>query len=208
MKDAAEAIDRLLSQLGTVLRYIAPGFAALLVVAATIPDSRPFLLGGSPAVVVLGMLLRPAIYGVHTGAVLRLLWFPVVWLHKRKWPGAILREMSELDNQRWLRRAGDQEAKEMQAEMDKWSAMLNFMYCLSYTMVLIPLAAKMIEHWSVSSEARIVLGGGLVVLSATLASEWRITGKEIEFAGRYPDGKTQTEQSDAANSGSAGASPE
>ena len=75
MKDAIAAMDRLLSHLGTILRYIAPGFAALFVVSAVVPCTRPFLSSGSPAVVVLGMLLGLTIYAVHTGALVRLLWF-------------------------------------------------------------------------------------------------------------------------------------
>jgi len=66
MPEATAAIDRLFSHIGTVLRYFAPGFAALFVVLVVFPGSRPFLLSGSPPVVVLGMVLGLTIYGVHT----------------------------------------------------------------------------------------------------------------------------------------------
>lgn len=190
MKDAAEAIDRLLSHLGTVLRYIAPGFAALFVVAAVVPDSRPFLSSGSPAVVVLGMLLGPTIYAIHTGAVLRLLWFLIVWLHKKEKPARVWNTMSQLDDQRWLRRASEEgEIQAIQGEMDKWAAMLNLLYCLSYIMILIPLAVKISQRCRVSSGWIIILLGGLVVLAVTLFSEYRITGKEIWLTKQYPNGK-------------------
>ena len=151
MKDAADAIDRLFSHLGTVLRYIAPGFAALFVVAAVIPVSRPFLLSASPAVVVLGMLLGPIIYGIHKGAVSRLLWFLIVWLYKKEKPALIRETMDQLDDQRWLRRASDErEVKAIQGEIDRWADLLNSLYCLSYMMILIPLTTK-IFHLSTMS---------------------------------------------------------
>ena len=194
MKDAANAIDRLFSHLGTVLRYIAPGFAALFVVAAVIPDSRKFLFSESPAVVVLGMLLGPIIYGIHKGAVSRLLWFLIVWLYKKEKPALIRETMSQLDDQRWLRRAREEkEIKAIQGEMDKWAAMLNLLYCLSYMMILIPLTTKFFHLATVSSCWDEVLIAGFVVLVATLFSEYRITKKEIQYAEKYPNGKRQNQ---------------
>jgi hypothetical protein len=82
MKETVEAIDRLISHLGTLLRYVAPGFAALYVTAAVIRETRQFLSLGSSAVVVLGLLFGPIIYGIHTSALVRPLWFGMVWVRK------------------------------------------------------------------------------------------------------------------------------
>ena len=192
MKDAVEAI---LSDLGMILRYIAPGFAGLFVVAAVIPDKRTFLLSGSAAVVVLGMLLGPTIYGVHTGALLRLLWLPImIRFHKKQTKMSPKDTIVHLDEQRWLRRASKvDEVISIQGEMNKWGAMLNFLYCLSYMMILIPVGAKLIQLYHISLKVSwnwiIILIGGCVVLAAALVSEHRILWWEIKLARRYPNGE-------------------
>jgi len=192
MKEIAEAIDKLLSHIGMLLRYFAPGFAALLVLAAVLPSTRAFVSSASPAVVVLGMLLGPTIYGIHTGATLRGFWFVVVALHKKAKPGAVLREMCRLDDQRWLRRASqDAEVQYVQSEMDKWATMLNFLYCVGQTMILIPIAAKIYGRYPLTPDWNLMLFGGCLVLAATLVSEYRITGKEMRLTAEYPDGKTK-----------------
>lgn len=191
MKDTIEAIDRLLSQLGMILRYIAPGFAALFVVASVFPGTLKFLRSGSPAIVVLGMLLGPTIYGVHTGALVRLIWFPIICRLRKKEKQALIRTMmSKLDDQRWLRRASkDNEIQSIQREMNKWAAMLNFLYCLSYTMILIPVAAKISQPSSESSNWLFILLGGLGILAAAFVSDYHICGKEIRLSEQYPNGE-------------------
>jgi hypothetical protein len=190
MKDAAEAIDRLLSHLGTLLRYFAPGFAALYVTAAVIPATRPFLSSATSTVLVLGMLLGPTIYGIHTSGLVRPLWFLVVWWRLKGEAVSICKQMSHLDEQRWLRRASKEtEIHSIQGEMDKWGSMQNFLYTLSYVLVLIPGIAKICKLCSVSPSWWKFLLGGCFVLAVALISENRITLREIEFAKKYPDGK-------------------
>ena len=190
MKDTAEAIDRLLSHLGTLLRYVAPGFAALYVTAAVIPAARPFLSSATSTVVVLGMLLGPTIYGIHTSALVRPLWFLVVWWRLKGESVSIRKKMSDLDEQRWLRRASKElQIQSIQGEMDKWGAMQNFLYTLSYVLILIPGIAKIGKLCSVSPTWWKFLLGGCFVLAVTLLSENRMTLREIEFAKKYPDGK-------------------
>ena len=190
MKDTAEAIDRLLSHLGTLLRYVAPGFAALYVTAAVIPEARPFLSTSSSAVVVLGLILGLTIYGIHTSALVRPLWFVVVWFRMKEKPSLIRQTMSKLDEQRWLRRASKEpQVQSIQEEMDKWGSMQNFLYTLSYVLILIPWIAKISKLCSVSSAWWMLLLGGCFVLIATLISENRMTLREIEFAEKYPEGK-------------------
>ncbi|MCF7982492.1 MAG: hypothetical protein K9K86_10940 [Pseudomonadales bacterium] len=190
MKDAVEVIDRLLSHLGTILRYIAPGFAALFVACSVFPGTRSFLSSASPAIVVLGMLLGPTIYGVHSGALVRLFWYPITCLLHKKKLAVIFKTMSELDDQRWLRRASEEhEVLSIQREMDRWAAMLNFLYCLSYTMILIPATAKISQRCSASSNWLIILLGGFVVLAAAIVSDYQICGKEIRLSDQYPDGR-------------------
>ena len=202
MKDTAEAIDRLISHLGTLLRYVAPGFAALYVTAAVIPEARPFLSSSSSAVVVLGLLLGPIIYGIHTSALVRPLWFLIVWFRTKEKPAQIRNTMSKLDEQRWLRRASKElQILSIQGEMDKWGSMQNFLYTLSYVLILIPWIAKIANSCSVSSAWWVFLLGGCFVLIVTLISENRMTLREIEFAEKYPDGKipNQANSADAKN---------
>lgn len=228
MKEAAEVIDRLFTHLATFLRYVAPGFAALYVVAIVIPGSQCFLRSGSKEVVALGVLLGFAIYAVHTGLLGRPLWFLIMRLHmckcssvckamsivkrlcvrifKRKSCGKtslrrllcliwrfinpirvckcklVRTEMSKLEYQRWLRReSDDKRVQSIQKELDKWAAMLNFTYCLSYTMILIPLGSYWfsvkLSEWSCR-----VFWIGWVVLLIGLFSDWRITEKEIKIS--------------------------
>lgn len=192
MKETAEVIDRLFSQIGTFLRYIAPGFVALFVVAAVITATREFLSTGSPVVVALGILLGPIIYGLHTAALVRVLWFLIVFLHKDKIHKSTWNAMKELDFQRWLRRASeDSEVRLLQAEMDKWGSMLNFLYCLSYSMILIPLVTKWFKPCLMSSNWTYIVLGGCFVLIATLISENRCTHREIDLKTKYPDGKSR-----------------
>jgi len=195
MKQAADAIDKLISHMGKILRYVAPGFASLFVIAAAIPKTRPWLSSGSPSVVVLGMLLGPTIYAVHTGALIRCLWNPII-LRLREvdtWKGT-RKKVYELGLQRWLRRASEErEVSSIQGEMDEWGAMLNFLYCLSYTMIFIPCGAKLIQCRIVDAVVSptwiIILLMGLALLGAALISECRIIRMEIRLGDKYPDGK-------------------
>jgi uncharacterized membrane protein len=190
MKDTAEAIERLLSHLGTLLRYFAPGFATLYVTAAVIPMARPFLSSATSTVVVLGMLLGPTIYGIHNSALVRPLWFLVVWWRLKGASISITKKMSDLDEQRWLRRASrEPQIQSIQGEMDKWGSMQSFLYTLSYVLILIPGIAKICKPSSVSPNWWMFLLGGCFVLAATLLSENRITLREIEFAKKYPNGE-------------------
>ncbi len=190
MKDTAEAIDRLLSHLGTILRYVAPGFATLYVTAAVVPATRSFLSSATSTVIVLGLLLGPTIYGIHTSAMVRPLWFIVVWWRMKGESVSILNKMSDLDEQRWLRRASKEpQIQSIQVEMDKWGSMQNFLYTLSYVLILIPGIVKIGKLCSVSPNWWMFLLGGCFVLAATLLSENRMTLREIEFAKKYPDGE-------------------
>jgi hypothetical protein len=139
---------------------------------------------------VLGILLGPTIYAVHTGAVVRVFWLPpILFLRVRKCKG-IWKEIRDLALQRWIRRASeDKEIRSIQDAMDEWGAMLNFLYCLSYVMISIPALAKLSQRWVVSSNWWIILLLGFGFLLAAFISEYRIDGMEIELKNRYPDGR-------------------
>jgi hypothetical protein len=201
MKDAIEAIDRLFSNLGNLLRYFAPGFAALFVVAAVFPGSGLYPYPESLGVTVLGMLLGIIIYSFHALVLVRLAWFPLtIYLckrckkftkgnhkNKRVWATMLL-----LDEQRWLRRVNKgEECAEIQKQMDNWAAMLNFLYCLSYTMILIPIVDVIDKFsstcWFINSYRyrNIILFVGVVVLFGALFSEFLITKREIRLTDQY-----------------------
>jgi len=190
MKDTSDAIDRVMSHLGLLSRYVASGFAALYVTAAVIPESRTFLSSGSSAVVVLGLILGFILYGIHKNALERPLWGLVVWFRLKQEYAVIRDTMSKLDEQRWLRRASKEpQIQSLQGEMDKWGSMQGFLYTLSYVMILIPGIGKFGKLYSVSSAWLMFFLVGFFVLIITLISENRLALREIEFAKKYPDGK-------------------
>lgn len=199
MKDAVDVIDRLLARLGTLLRYAAPGFAALFVIAWLIPNSHDFFDRDSNVLVVAGSLLGVTIYGLHTNLSLPIIRCLVLsaryklndgWKHQnrclrlRQRRSFAKKTAAQLDLQRWLRRVSDsKDVKAIQDELDKWGAMLNFLYGLSLSMLLIPIAACFFTPPTGRFVA--VLLAGAVVFLVTLVSECRISQREMEYSTRF-----------------------
>jgi len=84
----AEAIESILKRLGMWLRFVAPGFVALLVLAVLMPGLQPpgTELFGKPvtAMLLLGSLLGVTIYAVHVNTIAQLLWIAIVAIIKSK----------------------------------------------------------------------------------------------------------------------------
>ncbi|UCC99534.1 MAG: hypothetical protein JSW66_06545 [Phycisphaerales bacterium] len=201
-----ELIAKLLSGLGTILRYIAPGFVALLVAIWVDKDFDLFKTPGhcshpSWAIPVAAALTGVFIYAIHVGFLVRPLWWLVVQSHKwrylrrysricekdNKRPTCYI--MWDLDTQRWKRRASsNEEIKAVQEELDKWSALLNFLYCSGYATIVVPILVKCFrcrqaeEHWETVSLL------GFLVLAFALISEWRETNRELWATKEYRDG--------------------
>ncbi len=73
MKDVAEVIDRLTEHLGTLLRYVGAGFAALIIFAVIVPSQREMILQGTPMVIVTGALIGVTLYSFHKALMLDLI---------------------------------------------------------------------------------------------------------------------------------------
>jgi len=108
MHDVFLAIDRLFTYLGNVLRYIAPGFVAVLVVWAIKPEYFPAILSEPysvlsiihkphpdffhpynvffPLILLTAVLTGLAIYALHTGAIVRLFWSLMVFSYTIRRP--------------------------------------------------------------------------------------------------------------------------
>ncbi|WAC08902.1 MAG: hypothetical protein OS130_06895 [Thermodesulfobacteriota bacterium] len=227
MNDVFLAIDRLFAQLGNVLRYIAPGFVAVLVVWAIKAEYHPAAPPGSHPV--LSIILKPpqavslpdnvfftlvlliailtglAIYALHTGSIVRFFGFLIVFsytirradnrekLTKRLGTIRAWEVIFQLDSQRLLRRAApDKEVGSIQIEIDKWASMLNFLYCSSYFMIIVPLYFCWFRNCSFQGNLRLIFYAGLFVLVCSLISECRITNREIWAVDRYPGGRPRT----------------
>lgn len=207
-----ETTDKVLSNLGTILRYLASGFVAILVTIWVDKCVDPLKLAGdsgypSWAVPVGAGLVGIFVYALHTGFLVRPFWALVVrshkcpplkgwsklekpfpqktWAMQKTW--AI---MWYLDTQRWKRRASnDAEVKAVQKELDKWSELLNFLYCSAYITIVTPILVKYFHTgqaeeywWKVSCFA------GCLIMVFALISDWRETNREFWACYEYPDG--------------------
>jgi len=208
----SEITESVLSRLDAVLRYIAPGFVALFVVVAVqngLDSHWTNAFGGSvwPAVL-LAALLGVMVYSIHTSIIVRVIWFVIVLFHRIlpwSWwiPERFQRDfqtkmstgrvMFDLDTERWQRRASDdREVKAVQGELNKWAAMLNYLYCSSYPAILLPILLKC--NGVAKGNWCLVLGVGIMLLLCAVISDWRITLREFWAADKYPGGKGERQK--------------
>jgi len=190
MNSTVNAVDKIISNLGTILRFFAPGFAALFVIAFVLIDTRDFLKSDYEIVAILGILLGVSIYSLHKDFITRYLWFIIVWIHRGGNPLSSYKLLNDLDEQRWYRQLSeDKIIRGMQNKLDVWSNMLNFQYCLSYIMIGIPLLARSIPCVKTNCKSYIVFIAGFLVLLVTLLSEYRMTYWEIQYKDKYKNGE-------------------
>jgi hypothetical protein len=205
-----ELIAKLLSGLGAILRYIAPGFVALLVAIWVDKCFEPFKTAGYGAILVGASLAGFFIYSIHTGFLVRPLWCLIVLLHKKCKHLECLNECSqlyeedkeesawkimwELDTQRWKRRgSGDKKIKAVQRELDKWSELLNFLYCSGYATIFVPILIKCFRSEHTEEYWLKVAAFGVVILVFALISEWRETNRELWTSKWYRNAKHHNE---------------
>jgi len=190
----ADAFEEILSHLGTFLRYIAPGFVALAVVLAVMQCSRAIIHNYPEWVIIAGAALAGVIiYSMHTGSIVRLWAIIIIFLHV-KWPRSgsfsknskklqgksLSRLMFDLDTERWKRRASkDRVAKQIQKEMDTWANMLNFLYCSSYYVAVIPLCLRWLQPALTQPYWGYVSILGVVMFFSALYSSYRIINREF-----------------------------
>ena len=207
----SDPLDKVVSSLGTILRYIAPGFVALFCLSTVSLEFSVFEVDGVQAwaVVVGASLVGVMIYAVHNGVFIRGIWWPlIVWLHlkKKKHPfmpdrykdKSVRDVMWELDTERWKRRSSvDTEVKTIQAQFDKWAELLNFMYCSSYAMIGLPFYTELMACLNLICSKGIkscrwaIPAVGLFILFCALISEYGITKRALWAAKEYPGGQKE-----------------
>lgn len=184
-----EALIRILDSFDRILRYIAPGFVALFVFMFV---SQPLNLFDGwidpasvvPVVCICAALAGCAIYGIHTAVMIPLFWGAILFVKLRSNSGE---EMMRQDIQRWLRRTGkNAEAKAVQDQLDRWSALQHYLYCSSYSMIAIPLFFKWNRGERLTTLATSILVLGVVTLCSAIFSEHRLTDRERLLTQKFP----------------------
>jgi hypothetical protein len=181
----AEGIDKILSWLGTLLRYIAPGFVFLIF--ARIAGFTWYGGLNEKELVVGGILIGVLLYAIQSNFLSSFLWYRIIifllnrrWrldedLKVNQWPR---NTMKHLDFSRWRRRGSEnKEIQSIQKEMDKWGALLNFLYCSAYAAIIIFFIA--LAENQISKGAKLDLGIGIFLLLCAVTSEYRQTDYEI-----------------------------
>ena len=190
-----EAIDRILSRLETWIRYIAPGFVFLGIAWLLEPEEarkifckfKEFYWLTSVFVSLIGV----AIYAVHQNTVVRFLfWFIVSILkipRQTKCPEDLrekptFKVMQRIEEERWLRRAsGNSGVKMIQRTIDSWASLMNFLYCSSYSLVVLPLFIGKNSCWKEE-----LLLSSVILFIVALLSDFRITLREVWMIKKYP----------------------
>jgi len=189
----ADAIDRLIGNLGLALRYVAPGLVAYFVWALLCPSLHSRLLhSGYPlwATLVGVSLVGVLIYSIHAGVLVQIIgWcliralpIPLAWVKVvfPKLAGDIpKRPVFVLDTQRWLRRAEPHtsELSLFQRELDRWPELLNFQYCCSYVLILFPLFSSLCCERS--PIAWFLFAIGIIIFVFALFSSCRIIDRQL-----------------------------
>lgn len=191
-----EMLEKLLSHIDALLRYIAPGFVALFTLMAVKANIDLFQYYPTWAIMVLAALIGVTIYSLHTAVIVQVLGWAVIKFHlwKKHHPFvpdnystlSVFRVSFNLDTERWLRRSSrDERVRNLQMELDKWSAMLNFLYCSSYLLIVIPLylvdsQSKPISNWWH------LFCIGVFMLFFAIISSFRIINRQFWIVKTYP----------------------
>jgi len=202
-----EAVGRI----GALLRYVAPGFAALFVWAVVVEKKANGcgdIAGGGYSTWALAAVAAACgflIYALHVCFMGRVFWRPLIlWMHlskeQHRWISAEQRKAAkagldglllELSVSRLQRRVSDDaEVRAVQKGLDKWAAMLNFLYCSSYAMIVVPLLVMCPQtEVTESAWADFVIILGVVCLVAALASDHMRAWRDLWAAATYPGAK-------------------
>jgi len=192
-------IDRILSHIETLLRYAAPGFVAIMFVRIAGLTFNPFQCiseGLYPwAITVAAVLLGVALYGVNNSVLVPLFWGrAIVWLCRRccRWVPENLKKERVSDLiymlviRRWVRRASEkQDAKCIQEQLDRWSTLLQYLYCSSYPAMVVALWL-FLQEYKCTFKFWIILVIGIVLLISAWISDYRITSYEFRIWSEYP----------------------
>lgn len=180
MDRVSDKADNIFSQIGNLLRYIAPGFVAIIVLVFVNDDVKNFILSSYCTsqfliVIICALLIGFALYAIHTTFLGRIFFLMLILLHypfslKKckcyffKWSFLSeltqeefskkrpFRIMFELDTERWNRRADDapEKIKSNQKELNKWGSIQTFLYCSSYAFIFTPIFVRIFDAKSIN----------------------------------------------------------
>lgn len=148
MDKIPDAIDKILSRLGTVLRYVAPGFVLLVLLSWASVQPVDFTdfgaKSGSVAMLIFASLAGVVIYAFHVNTIMRITWRLIARCHIVKARKLLSQNFKnarellvELDLQRWQRRgSSDNQVASIQRELNTWGAMVNFLYCTGIAILI------------------------------------------------------------------------
>jgi len=196
-----DLLEKALSRLDTIIRYIASGYVALFVLLTTATDIH--LLQNpsnnvypSWTIIVAAALAGILVYSAHTGAIIQGIGLLMIYLRKScpsypkgngPWPKGAVDVLFDLDTERWLRRCShSEEVRKIQAELDRWAAMLNLLYCSSYLMIFIPLYLRLFHPGKISCYWWHLVCLGALMLFFALVSSFRIITRQFWTLERYP----------------------
>jgi hypothetical protein len=204
-------IGEAVGRIGALLRYVAPGVLALFVWAVVVEkkaDGGGAIAGGGYSMWALAAVAAVCgflIYAMHVCFVGRVFWRPLILqMHlgkeQHRWISAEQRKAAkagldglllELSVSRLQRRVSDDaEVRAVQEGLDKWAAMLNFLYCSSYAMIVVPLLVMCPKtEVTESAWADFVIILGVVCLVAALASDHMRVWRDLWAAATYPGAK-------------------
>lgn len=197
----ATIVGEIFDRMSALLRYIAPGYVAILVAGFVRDIDLKNISDNSCifwAIVVIGILSGVLVYAIHMCILTRIVWCPMFfWLmqfspFKKHCPYRGTEKAFALsillDEQRWLRRFSKKpEDKAIQKELDNWGAMQSFLYCSSYAMLLTPILLNWILNDPVLWGDILRFGFmGIIVLFLALISDFRHANRELWANQRYP----------------------
>ena len=215
MPEISNMANSILGNLETILRHIAPGYVAIICVRILYPEYLSFATTKEIYFMV-APLLGFFLYFVHTCFIYRfILFFTTIFvvilnkLEKSSWKCLeqidrladddsyrlprlfiIPKQIHLLDTQRWRRRgSGVSEVKSVQKELDKWYAMINFLFCSSYAMILIPLWFRYKEKIPLCSNQKLSVWIGSILLLLAFITDIRAVNKQFWACKTYPNRK-------------------
>ena len=196
--DETGTIGRAFDRIGVLLRCVVVGFLTLFVWMAVTDEGGGYSASVAGAgAVVCGLL----IYSLHVCVLARVIWRPLIMhLHiirdKHPWISNEQRKLAkagmdrlllELSVSRLRRRISeDAETRSVQKGLDRWRGMVSFLYCASYSMIVVPLVVicpKCEVEGSALLDHVIILG--VVTLIAAWISDYIETWRELWAGATY-----------------------
>ncbi len=191
-KDVASVIKQIFDQFGTILRYMAPGFVALVVLVGLGETLGEYGEKTTPAWILpaAAALLGIWIYALHICVLERILWLPMILVLLRHIPTSFMNRKQKrtslfrlqflLTQERWMRWADKNgETTVIQKALDKWGDLLSFQYCTAYLLLAIPTLLKRPFSPFVIDKYSVVFWAGLLTLLSVLVSDYRHTNREF-----------------------------